>query len=90
MQVLPTRGSLATRRVLATPTVEVVLDAIDTDAPACATVFEDRRPGSLVTSGGYGHPVGKSLTLRTKSSFVGRSRPAARIPEGKAIENAPR
>ncbi len=43
--------------------VPLVLDAADADAPACATVFEDGGPVGLVTSGGYGHAVGKSIAL---------------------------
>jgi len=43
--------------------VPLVLDADDADAPPCATVFRGDQAVGLVTSGGYGHAVQKSIAL---------------------------
>jgi dimethylglycine dehydrogenase len=38
-------------------------DAGDTDAPPCATVWQGEERVGLVTSGGYGHSIGRSIAL---------------------------
>ncbi|HJP21519.1 MAG TPA: FAD-dependent oxidoreductase [Alphaproteobacteria bacterium] len=43
--------------------VPLIVEADDADAPACAMVFEDGVQVGLVTSGGYGHAIGKSIAL---------------------------
>ncbi len=43
--------------------VPLVVDAVDADAPACATVFHDGANVGLVTSGGYGHALRQSIAL---------------------------
>jgi len=44
--------------------VPLVLDeAGDADAPACATVWRDDSRVGLVTSGGFGHSLGRSIAL---------------------------
>jgi dimethylglycine dehydrogenase len=41
----------------------VLADAGDSDAPACATVWREKERVGLVTSGAYGHRVGRSIAL---------------------------
>jgi len=43
--------------------VPLVVEADDADAPACATVLHGDETVGLVTSGGYGHAIGKSIAL---------------------------
>jgi len=43
--------------------VPLLVEAEGTDAPVCATVFQDLDTVGLVTSGGYGYTVGKSIAL---------------------------
>ncbi len=43
--------------------VPLIVDADDADAPACASLFKDGAQVGLVTSGGYGHAIGKSIAL---------------------------
>jgi dimethylglycine dehydrogenase len=52
----------------------VVADTI-ADAPFCSTVFDGDEPVGLVTSGGFGHRLGKSIALayvRADLAIVGR------------------
>lgn len=55
--------------------VPLVLDeAKDCDAPACAPVYRGEELVGLVTSGGYGHTIGKSIALayvRTDLAQIG-------------------
>ena len=67
--------------------VPLVLDeAKDCDAPACAPVYRGEELVGLVTSGGYGHTIGKSIALayvRTDLAQIGeklrRSAGAAKL-----------
>ena len=43
--------------------VPLLVEADDADAPACATVFENGATAGLVTSGGYGYAVERSIAL---------------------------
>ena len=43
--------------------VPLLVDADDADAPVCASVFQEDQNVGLVTSGGYGYSVGKSIAL---------------------------
>ncbi len=43
--------------------VPLIVDAADADAPPCASVFKDGQIVGLVTSGGYGHVLEKSIAL---------------------------
>ena len=54
----------------------VLDDAKDCDAPACAPVYRGEELVGLVTSGGYGHTIGKSIALayvRTDLANVGET-----------------
>jgi dimethylglycine dehydrogenase len=56
--------------------VPLILDeAKDCDAPACAPVYRGEELVGLVTSGGYGHTIGKSIALayvRTDLAKIGQ------------------
>jgi len=43
--------------------VPLLVEAKDADAPFCATVWKGERRVGLVTSGGYGHRIDKSIAL---------------------------
>jgi dimethylglycine dehydrogenase len=43
--------------------VPLIVEARDTDTPPCASVFHNGEIVGLVTSGGYGHTIGKSIAL---------------------------
>ena len=44
--------------------VPLLLDEVgDADAPACATVWQNDSRVGLVTSGGFGHALGRSIAL---------------------------
>jgi dimethylglycine dehydrogenase len=41
----------------------LLVDACEADAPATATVFDGDERVGIVTSGGYGHRLGRSIAL---------------------------
>ena len=43
--------------------VPLVLEPLEAEAPFCSTVFDGESRAGLVTSGGFGHRLGKSLAL---------------------------
>ncbi len=43
--------------------VPLIVEAQGADAPFCSTVWKGREKVGLVTSGGYGHRIGKSIAL---------------------------
>ena len=43
--------------------VPLIVEADDVDAPFCSTVWKGTEKVGLVTSGGYGHRIGKSIAL---------------------------
>jgi dimethylglycine dehydrogenase len=74
--------------------VPLLLDgSVDADAPACATVWQDGERVGLVTSGGYGHTIGRSIALayvrtdlakpeqQLEIEILGERRPAIVAPE---------
>lgn len=62
----PGRNALCAEKAAGGPAdrlVTLLVDASDADAPTTATVFrEDRRVG-IVTSGGFGYRIGRSIAL---------------------------
>ncbi len=55
----------------------VLVDAGACDAPACATVWREKERVGLVTSGAYGHRVGRSIALAYVRSDL--ARPGSRL-----------
>jgi dimethylglycine dehydrogenase len=73
--------------------VPLIVDANSADAPASAPVFSGEEVVGLVTSGGYGHSIGKSIALaylrrdlaepgsRLEIEILGERRPAEVVSE---------
>ena len=55
----------------------VLTEAGDCDAPACATVWREKERVGLVTSGAYGHRVGRSIALAYVRSDL--AKPGSRL-----------
>jgi dimethylglycine dehydrogenase len=53
--------------------VALLVDAAEADAPPAATVFKGSERVGIVTSGGYGHRIGRSIAL----AYVRRAQAAA-------------
>lgn len=71
----PGRGALLTERARGGPRdrlVPLLIDAEDADAPVSATVFKGETRVGIVTSGGYGHRLGRSIALAYVRSEVSR------------------
>jgi dimethylglycine dehydrogenase len=68
----PGRAALirARERGIADRLVPLLVDAGDADAPPTATVFDREERVGLVTSGGYGHRLGRSIALAYVRSAV--------------------
>ncbi|WP_299392891.1 FAD-dependent oxidoreductase [Pelagibius sp.] len=58
--------------------VPLLVEAKDADAPFCATVWKGERRVGLVTSGGYGHRIEKSIALAYVQTDLAK--------EGEALE----
>lgn len=68
----PGRAALIRERERSTTDrlVPLLVDAGDADAPTTATVFDGEERVGIVTSGGYGHRIGRSIALAYVRSSV--------------------
>ncbi|MSP88509.1 MAG: FAD-dependent oxidoreductase [Alphaproteobacteria bacterium] len=71
----PGRDALLAERARGGPSdrlVPLLVDAEDADAPISVTVFKSEARVGIVTSGGYGHRLGRSIALAyVRSEFAG-------------------